>query len=99
MGPEEDLFNEPDLAPEDMEFEVVTTSDGIGKYTSRELRAILKQIDALPESKAGLLHSVNDQISIQVQKVLAKEKELEPWTAITSAAEKHKLDQLTALEK
>ena len=79
--------------------EVVTTSDGIGKYTSRELRAILKQIDALPESKAGLLHSVNDQISIQVQKVLAKEKELEPWTAITSAAEKHKLDQLTALEK
>ena len=27
MGPEEDLFNEPDLAPEDMEFEVVTTSD------------------------------------------------------------------------
>ena len=27
VGPEEDLFNDPDLEPKDMEFEVVTTSD------------------------------------------------------------------------
>jgi len=27
VGPEDDLFNSPDLAPEDMEFEIVTTTD------------------------------------------------------------------------
>ena len=27
LGPEDDLFNSPELAPEDMEFEIVHTSD------------------------------------------------------------------------
>ena len=27
VGPEEDLFNSPDLAPEDMEFEVISLKD------------------------------------------------------------------------
>ena len=44
MGPEEDLFNDPDLAPEDMEFEVVTTSDKAeeGKMLGKDYTHLLE---------------------------------------------------------
>ena len=44
MGPEEDLFNSPDLAPEDMEFEVITTSDKAeeGKILGKDYTHLLE---------------------------------------------------------
>ena len=44
MGPEEDLFNFPDIAPVDMEFEVVTTSDKAeeGKMLGKDYTHLLE---------------------------------------------------------
>ena len=44
LGPEDDLFNSPELAPEDMEFEIVHTSDkpAEGKLLTKDYTTLLE---------------------------------------------------------
>ena len=82
--------------------DVLVPHEGVlQRYSSKQLRGILREIDELPEAKAALLVSLNDQLGILKDKILKLERELTiPGDPIISeAAEEFKLNQLSKLEK
>ena len=77
--------------------DVLVPHEGVlQRYSSKQLRGILREIDELPEAKAALLVSLNDQLGILKDKILKLERELTiPGDPIISeAAEEFKLNQL-----
>ena len=81
--------------------DVLTSKKDITKYTSKELRRILKQIDATPEGRQYLLTGLQDQILDLKDQIFKIESELTiPGNPIMSqAAEDFKLKKLSELEK